>query len=204
MASAQPPSTVRRSQAQRRAETRAKVLRSACLLFGRQGYHQTSLEDIAQHGGVTIRPIYHYFGNKLKLFAAVTEQTESRILTALDSIDPRASIPPLDQGLSRFLELCLDPAFRQIVLLDSPSVLGRQRWSSSAVTLRAQQQIAILLDQQQPPISRGQGLLIGRLLIANFAEIALFIAEADDFETAKNEAEALLRRSFNALLSSPQ
>ena len=63
----------RRSQAERRAETHKLVLASACRLFGERGYAATSLDDIAVDCGVTTRPIYHYFGNKKALFAAVNE-----------------------------------------------------------------------------------------------------------------------------------
>ena len=63
----------RRTQAERREESRQAVLDSACRLFGARGYAATSLEDIAADCGLTIRPIYHYFGNKLALFTAVNE-----------------------------------------------------------------------------------------------------------------------------------
>jgi AcrR family transcriptional regulator len=35
------------------------------------GYAATSLEQIAADAGTTIRPVYHYFGNKQALFEAV-------------------------------------------------------------------------------------------------------------------------------------
>ena len=41
----------RRTQAERRAETRAAVLESACRLFGSKGYAETSLEEIAAEKG---------------------------------------------------------------------------------------------------------------------------------------------------------
>ena len=57
----------RRTQAQRREETQQAVLDSASRLFGEKGYAGTSLEEIAADCGLTIRPIYHYFGNKKAL-----------------------------------------------------------------------------------------------------------------------------------------
>ena len=63
----------RRTQEQRRNESRQAVLDSACRLFGDKGYADTSLEEIAADCGLTIRPIYHYFGNKKALFAAVLQ-----------------------------------------------------------------------------------------------------------------------------------
>ena len=57
----------RRTQAERRAQSRQAVLDSACRLFGEKGYADTSLEEISADCGLTIRPVYHYFGNKKSL-----------------------------------------------------------------------------------------------------------------------------------------
>ena len=66
----------RQTQAERRETTQIKVLESACRIFGSKGYADTSLKDIAADLGLTITPIYHYFGNKQSLFLAVTEAME--------------------------------------------------------------------------------------------------------------------------------
>lgn len=57
-----------RTQQERRSATTQVVLENATNLFGSRGYQATSLEDIAEASGTTIRPVYHYFGNKLNLF----------------------------------------------------------------------------------------------------------------------------------------
>ena len=87
----------RRTQAERRAETRAAVLESACRLFGSKGYTDTSLDEIAAGSGLTIRPIYHYFGNKVKLFAAVNDVMEERIVASLQA---NAADAPKDPVMS--------------------------------------------------------------------------------------------------------
>ncbi|MEP1470165.1 MAG: helix-turn-helix domain-containing protein [Halieaceae bacterium] len=60
-------------------ESSGALLDSATRLFGEQGYHNTSLEDIAADCQLTLRPIYHYFGNKKSLFAAVNKRMEQRM-----------------------------------------------------------------------------------------------------------------------------
>ena len=100
------------------------MLASARRLFGRKGYAETSLEEVASEAGVTIRPIYHYFGSKLELFEAVNDAMEERIVTSLqetrgDSVG----------AWQRYLTLCEDPEFRRIVLVDGPNILGRERWA---------------------------------------------------------------------------
>ncbi|MGL4547725.1 TetR/AcrR family transcriptional regulator [Eubacterium aggregans] len=46
-----------------------KVLQSAVHFFVNHGFYETSLNDIAEHAGTTIRSISRYFGNKENLIA---------------------------------------------------------------------------------------------------------------------------------------
>ena len=183
-------STHRRTQAERRAETYQQVLDSACKLFGHQGYAGTSLEDIASDSDLTTRPIYHYFGNKKALFAAVNETMEQRILESLMDSDSELDIKG---NWESFMALCDDPHFRQIVLIDSPNVLGKQRWVDSAVTLKAQ---TLFKTSKRGDSKHYRQQLFGRMLMAAFAEAALFIAEADDIKIAKREARQLIASMF--------
>jgi AcrR family transcriptional regulator len=185
----------RRTQAERRAETRAAVLESACRLFGTKGYAQTSLEEIAAACGLTIRPIYHYFGNKLALFAAVNDVMEERILASIQGMGPSEASDPVREAWRAFLELCRDPEFRQIVLIDSPIVLGRERWAESSVSKTA----GALLRRQTAAGSHEAGELATRMLVAALAEAALTIAESDDPERLSGEADEIVVRLLGAL-----
>ena len=80
--------STRRTQADRRAASRRALLESACRHFGARGYAETSLEDIAADCGLTIRPIYHYFGSKESLFAAVNARMEQRVADAIAAGEP--------------------------------------------------------------------------------------------------------------------
>ena len=187
--------TPRKTQAQRREESSRAVLDSATRLFGERGYANTSLEDIAADCKLTIRPIYHYFGNKKTLFAAVNDRMEQRILETMGAADAA------DEGGVRaswraYLDLCDDPAFRQIVLVDSPNILGRERWASSVVSNKAR---ALLQGEEQE--SNFQAALVSRVLMGAFAEAAVMMASADDLESAKRDAEELMVTLSTALLA---
>lgn len=186
----------RRTQAERRAESRQAVLDSATRLFGDKGYADTSLEEIAADCGLTIRPIYHYFGNKKALFAAVNDVMEQRIIESM-RLDPES------QGGAGFVEnwraylnLCDDPAFRQIVLVDSPNVLGRERWANSPVSEKARESLNRSRGGRQRHYRQA---LVNAVFMGAFTEAALMIAEADDLELAKREAEQLMGRLFTLL-----
>ncbi|MFG6192547.1 TetR/AcrR family transcriptional regulator [Nonomuraea sp. JJY05] len=117
---------IRRTQAERSDETTGRLVRAARELFGAHGYALTSIDAVAAAAGVTKGAAYHHFDGKVALFRAafVGEQEEVAAAVeraALSEPDPWAA---LRRGCRTFLERCLDPGFRQIVLLDAPSVLG--------------------------------------------------------------------------------
>lgn len=191
MMASKPQTPERRSQAERRAETHKQVLDSACRLFGEKGYASTSLEDIGIDCGLTTRPIYHYFGNKKALFAAVNEAMENRIIETVYNDNASSG---LMANWRSFLSVCKDRSFRQIVLIDSPNVLGRERWASSAVTLKALEHFN---SRKSTPLEQFRQQLLSRMIMASFAEAALMIAEAEDIEMATQEADALVERLFS-------
>lgn len=54
-------------------ETRRKILREAVRLFARQGYHATTIADLAQAIGLTSGAIFHHFPSKEAVLDAVIE-----------------------------------------------------------------------------------------------------------------------------------
>ncbi|MGC2518317.1 MAG: TetR family transcriptional regulator [Burkholderiales bacterium] len=57
---------------------RRQIVNAAIELFGRQGYHATTISDIAGRAGISVGLIYQYFGDKEDvLFLAVLEVLES-------------------------------------------------------------------------------------------------------------------------------
>jgi len=185
----------RRTQAERRAQSKQAVLESACRLFGEKGYADTSLEEISADCGLTIRPVYHYFGNKKALFAAVNVHMSRKIMdtfVADESGDPEGA---LRQSWRAFLDLCDDPGFRRVVLIDGPNILGRQQWAQSPVYMRASE----LVGASHSPRGAARKIrhaLVNRVMMGAMAEAALMVAEAEDIPTAKRESERLIMKLF--------
>ena len=175
----------RRTQAERRETTRAAVLESAIRLFGEKGFADTSLEEIAADAGVTIRPIYHYFENKLGLFEAAKDAMEERIIDTYER-DASGELDALAVWRD-FITLCEDVAFRRILLVDGPTVLGRERWASSAVPRSVESILATSSIGGQPVSDLAARMLVGALI-----EAALAIAESDDPAATSQEAERLV------------
>jgi AcrR family transcriptional regulator len=106
--------------------TRRAVLGAARTLFGRQGYAQTSVEEIADAARVTKGAVYHHFAGKEALFRAVYAEVEadaqSRALRA-----GAAAQAPVDQivaMMNGYLDAALDPEIRRITLIDGTAIVG--------------------------------------------------------------------------------
>jgi AcrR family transcriptional regulator len=63
----------RRTQAERREETRGRLLDAAVLVFARRGYYSAGVAEIAAEAGCSTGALYDHFGSKEKLFLAVME-----------------------------------------------------------------------------------------------------------------------------------
>src|SRR5438270_6380038 len=121
-----------KSLRERQAEaTRQLLVAVARGLFADRGYADTSVEEIIQRAGVARGALYHHFPGKDALFLAVYQavqaETASRVVAAAVAVkDPWEAARA---GLQSFLDACLEPEFRRVVIIDSVGVLHRDQWS---------------------------------------------------------------------------
>ncbi len=69
---------------QRSEETRLKILASAEVLFARQGYDATGVQDICRSAELSKGAFYHHFPSKLAVFQALLENWLSQLDAQLD------------------------------------------------------------------------------------------------------------------------
>jgi AcrR family transcriptional regulator len=62
---------------------REQLLDVALGVFARHGYHDTSMNDIADAAGVTKPVLYQHFDSKRELYQALLDQVGTRLLTAI-------------------------------------------------------------------------------------------------------------------------
>jgi AcrR family transcriptional regulator len=117
------------------AESTQAALRAAGRqLFGQLGYEATSLGAICAEAGVTTGALYHHFGDKKGLFAAVAEELDAGLVRLASRARDRAMAQGTDAwaaflaAMDAFLQAGMDPAGRRIGLTDAPAVLGTQGW----------------------------------------------------------------------------
>jgi AcrR family transcriptional regulator len=64
----------RRTQAERREETRDEVLAAAARVFAQRGFHGTSLDAIAEEAGFSRGAVYYNFADKEELFLELLDR----------------------------------------------------------------------------------------------------------------------------------
>jgi AcrR family transcriptional regulator len=74
---------VRKTQEERKAETRARLLAAAAELFAEQGIDAVSVDAVAHCAGRTSGAVYAHFGSKQGLLLALLESWKNSVLTVL-------------------------------------------------------------------------------------------------------------------------
>ncbi|GAA3399279.1 TetR/AcrR family transcriptional regulator [Streptomyces roseoviridis] len=183
------------SRAEQRAVTRNALLAEGRRRFAADGYHHVVLAEVARAAGVTKGAAYHHFDSKAGLFRAVVCQVQhelgERVATAAERHEDLWE--QLRAGCRAFLAAGTDPAVRQILLVDAPTVLGWDEWramddNSSArhltEALTALAAAGIITDQPVEPLAR--------LLSGAMNEAALWIARGGDPQAGEQALDRLL------------
>jgi AcrR family transcriptional regulator len=128
-----------RSQAERRAYTRAALLESAAVALSRDGYGNLKLADVAAQAGYTRGAIYHLFEDKEALALAVVAWVDETWQQQVgDSVDPQEE--PLEAlvALARgHIVYCRDGRARVLMTLrvefaEREHPVGEAVWSVAA------------------------------------------------------------------------
>ena len=115
--------------AQRKAEQRAHLLDTAVSLFGKHGYHATTVPMIVKAAGASTGSFYFHFRNKEDVFAAALDGFGARIAQALNAaIDaageqPAAKMRAAVERLVTFMAENPDEA--RILIVETSGLGGR-------------------------------------------------------------------------------
>lgn len=79
--------TTRRTQAERLAETRSRILAATVAYIDERGFHQASLHKVAEAAGVTVGAVQHHFASKTELLTAVVEDNFQQLAHQMNRVD---------------------------------------------------------------------------------------------------------------------
>src|SRR3989337_2537602 len=124
-------------------EPGAKLMRAARKAFAEKGYSAASMDELTAEAGLTRGALYHNFGDKRGLLAAVVHQIDAEMAACAQQIGAQAGDDwdgLLAEGAA-YIEMALNPEVQRIVLLDGPAVLGDpSQWPSQNSCLQATKQ----------------------------------------------------------------
>ncbi len=181
--------------------TRTALLDTGRRFFAERGFADVSAEELVRAAGLTRGALYHHFAGKQGLFEAVFEDLEARAadrITAAMAAGTGDAWGRASAGIRTFLEICSDPEYREIVLLQGPIALGWRRWRELDQrylgTLLTDGLSALLGESGRKRLGLASAAFYGAL-----TELALSIADADDPEQARKQAVQLIGGMLNGI-----
>ncbi|MET9025701.1 TetR/AcrR family transcriptional regulator [Nocardia sp. NPDC004168] len=175
--------------------TRQALLETAGRLFAEREYADLSAEELVRATGLTRGALYHHFDGKKGLFEAIVDDLETRAAQRIRIAIDSASDPfdRVDRGVREFLDVCAEPDYRHIVLLQGPIGLGWQRWREldqrhlgGLVVEAVQNLLDAALIRPYP------AALLASAFYGALTELSLTIAETDDRQRAHEQAASLV------------
>lgn len=179
-----------KTRAETMEENRAKLIAAARKAFAEKGYAAASMDELTAEAGLTRGALYHNFGDKRGLFAAVVNQIDSEMAArakAVAASEPDEWKALLAEGIA-YIEMALDPEVQRIVLLDGPAVLGDpSKWPSQDNCLQVTQQAVerLIARGTMKPLDPEAA---ARLISGAALNAALWVAASQDAATVLPKA----------------
>ncbi|GAB5341587.1 MULTISPECIES: TetR/AcrR family transcriptional regulator [Pseudomonas] len=156
-------------------ETRARLIASAREAFATQGYANTSMDDFTARAGLTRGALYHHFGDKKGVLAAVVAQLDSEMDARLQHITEQAQDPwrGFCDRCQAYLRMAQEGEIQRIVLQDAPAVLGDTGSQHHCVESLRQLLEALM---QTGAILQAPSVALAQLINGSLVNTALWIA----------------------------
>lgn len=184
-------------------ENRAKLISAARKAFAGKGFAAASMDELTADVGLTRGALYHGFGDKKGLLAAVVAQVDGEM--AERARQAGAETGSDWEGLlaegAAYIEMALDPEVRRIVLLDGPAFLGDpSQWPSQNACLAVTKQTVARLVSEgiMRPVDVEAS---ARLLSGTALNAALWVAASPEPRSALPKAVEAFRFMASGLLA---
>jgi AcrR family transcriptional regulator len=196
-------------RAEHTEDTRNALVHAARLLFSTKGYADAGIEEIVASAGVTRGSLYHHFSSKEDLFRAVLAEVAAEAMD-LKSERQRVQSQTLTEGawswhqlsesMWQYLDLCLEPEYRQVMLIDGPAVLGFEECLVVAEEHGMATMIGLLHDAVDRELIADVPVTpLAHLLSGLVSSAAVYIVRSPDREEARQETLAVLECVMDGL-----
>lgn len=190
---------VRRTRADMEA-TRDTLLATARNVFSEHGYANTSMDDLTAQANLTRGALYHHFGDKKGLLAAVVAQIDAEMDVRLQAISDSAVDPwqGFCERCRAYLEMAVEPEIQRIVLRDAKAVLGGTSPDAQRHCVTSMQRLIDSLIQQGV-VADADPEALASLIYGSLEEAAFWIAEGEDGSARLTRSAAALELLLRGL-----
>lgn len=187
-------------------ENRAKLIAAARRAFAEKGYAASSMDELTASVGLTRGALYHNFGDKKGLLAAVVAQIDGEMAERAKADASHASDDwerLLAEGVA-YIKMALDPEVRRIVLLDGPAFLGDPaQWPGQISCLEATRQ-SVKKMLEHGVLKAVDADAAAHMLNSAAMNAALWIAASNEPEKALPKVIEVFTQLASGLRMSPQ
>lgn len=186
-------------------ENRAKLIAAARKAFADKGYAAASMDVLTAEAGLTRGALYHNFGDKRGLFAAVVDQIDTEMAERAKARGAAAGEgwnALLAEGAA-YIEMALDPEVQRIVLLDGPAVLGDpSQWPSQNSCLQVTRAAieGLMAEAVLKPVDAEAA---ARLISGAALNAAMWVAASDKPGEVLPRAQVAFQALAEGLLAKP-
>ena len=107
-------------------QRRQQILEAARRCFARQGFHETTMQDVFAESGMSAGAVYRYFKTKDDLIQAISASALGQLGTVIDDALAEDPLPGLDEIAGR-----LAAAAQELSGPDGPARIGPAAWAAA-------------------------------------------------------------------------
>lgn len=193
--------------AKTRREEYTEATRQALLVAGREifttlGYHASGIEAISRAARVTRGAFYHHFEDKKALFDALTVamQSEAAEKVAKSARKHEKVWDRLYEGINTYLDVCLEPTYRRIVIQDAPAILGSIRFHEIEVEYpMALLKATLNALHRQGELEFEDIDLLTRMVDAMICKVAIMLPDSKCPDVLRDQSQKLIDTLLCAL-----
>jgi len=193
--------SARRSNPERSAQMRARLIETARRLFVVHGFGATGTPAIVAGAGVTRGALYHHFPDKQAIFRAVVEAESAAVAQTIETSGApgMSALARLLAGADAYVRAMQADGRVRLLLVEGPAVLGRDEMrridgGNGDASLRAGLEEA-MAEGALPPVPVAT---LASLLSAMFERAAMDVAEG----AAAEDVLVVIRRIIRGLAPS--